>query len=292
MQADPFFIIGNPRSGTTLLRLMLTSHSRLIVPPECGFAVWLYEKYKGWQEADSKNKLSLLEFINDLGRSRKFETWKLDVPGLQEFIKFCQPQNYSVLVSNVYKYYAVSNRKQIDRWGDKNNFYIQHIKTIAKIFPSSQFIHLIRDGRDVACSYKEIASRSIESEYAPRLPDQIEAIAHQWQNNIESAIASFSDLGWNNVLEVRFEDLVTRPEDTLHVICEFLDEEFDVDMLEYHTRNRQLQLEPTDFLRWKEKTIEKPLPQVVGRHRLDLSITEKQCFEDIAQRTLDRYAYE
>jgi hypothetical protein len=42
------FIIGNPRSGTSLLRIMLNSHSSMVVPPECGFIQWWYQKYKDW----------------------------------------------------------------------------------------------------------------------------------------------------------------------------------------------------------------------------------------------------
>ena len=43
-----FFILGNPRSGTTLLRVILHSHENIIVPPECGFLTWLYKDYYDW----------------------------------------------------------------------------------------------------------------------------------------------------------------------------------------------------------------------------------------------------
>lgn len=46
--STPIFILGNPRSGTTLLQLMLACHPRLAVPPECGFALWLYDRYGDW----------------------------------------------------------------------------------------------------------------------------------------------------------------------------------------------------------------------------------------------------
>ena len=56
-----FFILGNPRSGTTLLRLMLNSHPKLGVPPECGMIQWWNEKYK------NKNLQDVYDtFINDI----------------------------------------------------------------------------------------------------------------------------------------------------------------------------------------------------------------------------------
>ncbi|MDE2234040.1 MAG: sulfotransferase, partial [Gammaproteobacteria bacterium] len=45
---EPFFVIGSPRSGTTLLRLILTSHPQIVVPPECGFVTWLYPTFGEW----------------------------------------------------------------------------------------------------------------------------------------------------------------------------------------------------------------------------------------------------
>ena len=44
----PVFVLGSPRSGTTLLRLMLTCHRHIVVPPECGFCVWLYPQFQDW----------------------------------------------------------------------------------------------------------------------------------------------------------------------------------------------------------------------------------------------------
>ena len=67
-------MIGNPRSGTSLLRLMLNNHPFISVPPECGFVVWLYEKYKNEKFV---NKKLINNFIIDLLGCKKFETWGL-----------------------------------------------------------------------------------------------------------------------------------------------------------------------------------------------------------------------
>ncbi len=79
-EIPPFFIIGNPRSGTTLLRLMLNNHPLISVPPECGFAVWLYEKYKAENFLD---KSIVRNFIADVVKSRKFETWGIDKEAIE-----------------------------------------------------------------------------------------------------------------------------------------------------------------------------------------------------------------
>ncbi|MDC3391597.1 sulfotransferase [Candidatus Thioglobus sp.] len=54
--------MGNPRSGTTLLRLILTSNSKITIPPECSFIIWLFDKYSNWKPSDSSNFLKVASF--------------------------------------------------------------------------------------------------------------------------------------------------------------------------------------------------------------------------------------
>src|SRR3990170_5812962 len=163
----PIFIIGNPRSGTTLLRLMLTCHHNIVIPPECGFAIWWHKKYKNW-DVDS-SRCCLNEFMNDLFNSRKFETWNLKRELLEQFLAERRDQNYSDLISSIYEFYARQQKEKFERWGDKNNFHINHIETISGLFSEAKFIHIVRDGRDIACSYRKLYGEKFDSQYAPKL---------------------------------------------------------------------------------------------------------------------------
>ena len=69
---EPIFVLGGPRSGTTMLRLMISAHHSICIPPECGFALWLHEKYKDWNKSQGYT-----QFLEDLLASKKFETRKL-----------------------------------------------------------------------------------------------------------------------------------------------------------------------------------------------------------------------
>ena len=285
----PIFIIGSPRSGTTLIRLILTCHKNIVIPPECGFAVWFYDKYKNWEQPGRNDPL-LKEFIRDLMHSRKIEHWKIDEKDLAKFLQQRAPSSYPELVSCVYEWYGVSQGRNFRRWGDKNNFHIDHILTIKDMFPTTYFVHIVRDGRDVACSYKKLSERNINSVYAPRLPDRIEDIAEQWKNNIEIATRSFASIGWENVCEVRFEDLILETEATLRNLCNKLNEDYDPSMLEYHLKNAECGLEPKEFLPWKEKNLRPPIPTEVGRYKSELSEHEIHVFESIAGRELGNLA--
>ena len=77
-----FFVIGNPRSGTTLLRLMLNNHPEVTVPPECGFAMWLHEIYVN---TDFSDMTSIDDFLEKLSTVKKIETWKINLAELKNF---------------------------------------------------------------------------------------------------------------------------------------------------------------------------------------------------------------
>src|ERR1051326_8315559 len=151
-----FFILGNPRSGTSLLRVMLDSHSHIVSPPESGFLLWWHKKYKDWSLQDSKNDNKVEEYIADLKTSKKIETWNLDFVEIKKIISKELPSNYAQLSSLIYYSYGVNKKKYASAFGDKNNYYLNHIDEILKIYPNAYFIHLIRDGRDVACSYMDL----------------------------------------------------------------------------------------------------------------------------------------
>lgn len=279
----PFFIIGSPRSGTTLLRLMLNNHQNMIVPPECGFAVWFYEKYHSLGFSESV----IDAFVQDVSTARKIETWNLDYAKLREYIITSGASSYSQAVSTVYEFYGHSSKKKFNRWGDKNNFYLRHIKTLCALYPSAQFIHIIRDGRDIACSYKALRKSKLVSKYAPDLPVDINEIAREWAENIQQIRESFEELSPAQVFEVRYEDVVSQPTQELHRICRYLGESYDPAMELYYINNQ----EPVEFLQWKAKTLEKPTDSEVGKYRRELTGAEIEEFERISSRILKVYNY-
>lgn len=288
----PIFIIGNPRSGTTLLRLMVNNHRHIVVPPECGFAVWWYDKYRHWDSESSRDPQQLDGFLADLAASKKIETWNLDYAALRDTIAANQPADYAELVSCVYTFFGQATGKSFQRWGDKNNFYIQHVATLNEIFPDAAFIHIVRDGRDVACSYRKLAVTPMDSQYAPHLATDIAAIAAEWATNNDQAAAAFEAIGQGRVGVVRYEDLVTNSEAELRRLCAFLAEPYDEQMLDYYLNNQKAQQEPLEFLQWKRKTLEMPTDSEVGKYRALLTAEEIAAFDAIAGATLARYGYE
>ena len=279
-----FFVIGNPRSGTTLLRLMLNNHPEVTVPPECGFAMWLHEIYVN---TDFSDMTSIDDFLEKLSTVKKIETWKINLAELKTFLIKNQPKNYQEIVPLIYRHYANSINNHPKWLGDKNNFYISYIETIKKLLPDSKQIYIVRDGRDVACSYKDLASKKYDSIYAPNLPSEIKEIATEWLNN-NRLIKHEVD---NGALLIRYEDLLHSPEVELNKVCEVLGLTYSSQLLNYHINNRIQEQEPKEFLQWKSKTLSPPDQGNIGKYRNILTKEEIQTFECIAGELLEEFGY-
>lgn len=276
----PFFILGNPRSGTSLFRLMLNSHPDIAVPPECGFAEWLYSSYSGAKFDNDLYERALKDVFN----SRKFETWNLSFDNVLSIIKKNKPDSYQGFVSCIYIAYAkLLDNKSCSLVGDKNNYYIKNVDGIDDIFPGCKKVFIVRDGRDVACSYLDIGNKNIVSDYKPRLTNDIKEIAREWSRSVE-VMCEWVEKGAKSI---KYEDLVMAPKKTLSEVCGFLDADFSYRMLDYHHRND----EPEEFKAWKGRTFEPISTSGVGRFKADLTESQIEDFELICGNYLDILGY-
>ena len=123
-------------------------------------------------------------------------------------------------------YSTLAARDGKPRWGDKTPVHAAFMPALAAALPEARFIHVIRDGRDVAASVRDLP-------FAPG-DGSIEAIAQDWRDRIVAARADAAGLA--HYREVRFERLVTEPEAVLRELCDFLELEFDEAMLRAHER--------------------------------------------------------
>lgn len=262
---NPLFIIGNPRSGTSLLRLMLTSHSKICIPPECGFIQWWHAKYENWNKSDSENSEKISDFIKDLSHSKKIETWNLKFENVSTLIAEHHPENYAELCFCVIKAYSLEKKKNTLYLGDKNNYYTEHLGFLTNLYPEAKFVTIIRDVRDVVCSYIDVNNITQNLAYKPEFSsDEIE-IAKSWHTT-NTNILTYENSSSNWVL-IKYEDLLEKPEKTLRLICDFLGVQFENSMLEYNLKNK----EPLEMMAWKLKTLEKPDLSRVGRYKYLLS---------------------
>jgi hypothetical protein len=281
------FILGNNRSGTSLLRIMLNSNPVIIAPPECGFLQWWSTKYGNWSEKDNEKRLG--EFVKDLLSSKKFETWGIDEDGITDFIMKENPGDYGDLMRLIYIYWAGEKGSKAKVVSDKNNYYLNHLEELLKVWNDAKFVFMVRDGRDVACSYIALEKLNSDSPYAPNLPVKIDEIASEWNENNKKILCFLEKhKKTNESVSIKYEDLVLRPKRELERICDFFQIDFSSNMLEYYLYND----EPDSTIDWKKKT-KKPLDvSSIGKYKEKLSKEQIQIFSEIAREMLQEFNYE
>ncbi|MDQ3758790.1 MAG: sulfotransferase [Actinomycetota bacterium] len=286
------FVVGVNRSGTTLLRMMLDSHPDLAIPPETHFIPALFEA------ADAKKKagerMSAQETVDFLVEHRRWGDFDLDTDALRERITQAKRVRPRFAVRAFYELYAESQGKS--RYGDKTPGYVKQMGTIQRTLPEARFVHLIRDGRDVAISRGD---RITAEELT------IERHAKIWKRRIGRARRQAPRL--SHYKEVRYEDLVEDPEAVLREICEFIELPYDPAMLAYHERSadrlqeiaRDLDDEDGGALRPAEERLEAhslvteaPRSDRVGRWHELMEPEDVAKFEVLAGDLLDELGYE
>lgn len=208
----PIFVVGMGRSGTTLLRLMLNRHPHIGIPYESHFVAEyapsvLESENDGSVPADD-------EIIAKVLSEPMLKTWDLTPSGDDIRSALGAHSGPKAIIDALYSLYAKAHGKV--RWGDKSD-YLNRMYLVNELFPDAQFIHILRDGRDVASSVMKL----------PWGPNTLIEAAQWWERYVEMGRGMGKMLPAERYTEVRYEDLVTEPHRELSRLCSFMDEPFD-----------------------------------------------------------------
>ena len=280
------FVVGAERSGTTLLRLMLDAHPDLAVPPETHFIDRVAEACEDDRDPGRA-------FIQTVTSHRRWGDFRIDGEELERRVSGIEPFDLGEALRAFYGLYAQKFGKA--RWGDKTPKYVRHMDLIHGLLPEARFVHIIRDGRDVALSARDLWFG----------PDSVEEAARKWRSLIDKA--RVQSRGIPHYLEIRYEDLVSETEPTLKRICEFVELRWDPGMLEYHkTAEERMSEIYRDIQTPKGKRVVRgemrrslhtltgspPQRDRIARWRVEMSAEDRRRFEEAAGETLRGLGYE
>jgi hypothetical protein len=283
-------IVGSPRSGTTMLRLMLDAHSELAIPPETGFLA-ISEKLRG--RGDRLREKFFHAIIN---YPQQIPSWPdFEIPegsfwhALTQITPFTISEGYRAF----YRLYAARWRKP--RWGDKTPIYCRSMNVIRRVLPESRFIHIIRDGRDVALSLRRMW-------FSPGW--EIETQASYWRDCVLAARRA--GVGRDDYIEVHYEDLVLNTREVLERVCGHAALTFEDAMLDYYKQARERLKEHkgrspadgrpalTQQQRFQQqwRTTEPPDPTCVFAWKRTMDREERERFQVVAGDLLKELGYE
>lgn len=196
--ADGIFVMGCGRSGTTLLRGMLERHPRLWGGPESG----IFNRR-----------------VDPKALADKF-LWNPE-----RAARIAAETNSAVAFAE--RFFGEQTREAGKaRWVEKTPKHVVCLGYLLGAFPNARFIHVIRDGRDVACSLRNHPKAAFRNGKIVPLNtnNPIPKCIDRWVHDTSAGLAY---RGHPRLLEVRYEALVADPSATVRTVCEFLGEAFD-----------------------------------------------------------------
>lgn len=277
-QNGPIFIVGAPRSGTTVLQYRLRNHPRISLPTgESHFFIPLYRNQAAYGDLSQlENIRRVLQAMLD--QSRDFlETdlhgMKFDIDSLACELHAAGRHSMPAIIAGLFEKNAQGEGKT--RWGDKTPYYAMHLPKLLEWFPDAQIVHLVRDGRDVALSlFGRQHDFSVYNSYFA---------AEYWESYVEKGRAQGRQLAPGHYLELRYEDLLTQPDATMKTLCAFLGEEFSADLFDVTAVD-----DPG-----KTPLVHKPLrADNAGKWRSKMSAAQIRAFESVSGNTLRAFGYE
>lgn len=270
---NPFFVISAPRSGSTLLRLILDAHPALAVPPPA----WLFEMV--YPFLYSYGDLTVLEnaraLAEDILETPTVKKWPIDCD--PDSLLAAAPQaTFAGFFDALHRIYAESTGKS--RWGEKTPRNCFWVEEILSCFPDARFIHIVRDGRDMAI---DIANSSL-------WPYSVYAGAEMWQQYVASARASGLRIGVQRYFEIHYEALCMNPERSIREVCNFLAVDFDPVMLSHHLSASARQWASDEL---HEKTSRPITTQYCGMYKRRLNASDRAALEALLGSTLASFGY-
>jgi len=277
-----FFIVGRPRSGTTLLRTLFDANPHVVVPPESQFIVNLYSRYGKitfWT-----NEL-VKAFVDDISQQWLFNTWKIPDLQLQEALTpFVGHHTYGELCKAVYlEYQSIYPKKEILFIGDKNPGYTIYTKLLSEIFPEAKFIHIIRDYRD-----HFVSVRNVDFE----LPI-VSLVVFKWRLFVMH-FRKMKNKYPNTHLEINYEDLVRNPEKEMKQLCLFTGVPFDPDIFEFYKQaDTAVELINSDvFKKFHSSLFKKINPDKIGVYKKELSVRQIKIADAAAGKYAELAGYQ
>lgn len=219
LDEPPVFICGFPSGGTDLLRTVMNAHPEIYLNGEMPFLYYLpkYQFKNTTDLTDPKNYNRLIELL------RKFDVWNT-VGNLN--YEFKEEELKNLNLNRALRTLFNNTNKKI--WGNKTPQNSENIHNLLKLFPNAKFILILRDVRDVCLSWRRKWGKN---EYL---------CSHRWSERMGKTLKVVQQLPKEQVLIVKFEELLADTELTTKEIAKFLNIEWSEKMLEHHLHTKKV----------------------------------------------------
>ncbi|NEP35317.1 sulfotransferase [Moorena sp. SIO3B2] len=226
-ESNHLFVSGAPRSGTTLLQLVLSAHPQITVTPETHFIQQLFAKDFTTKQLNREQKEVAIALMRS---DKKLNSWpNFNLDQFIATVSWKTDLTISQLLDSLFNFFACQNNSGTDYLGNKKGCYAKKPYTdyTQKVFPDARFIYIVRDPRDIVRSM-------LDNIYFVKSLEEAATICQSRGQGIWEMKENFPE----TVFVVRYENLILTPEKVCSQICAFLDISFDKQMLNFYELNK------------------------------------------------------
>jgi Sulfotransferase family len=223
----PVFIVGMPRSGTTLMRALLNQHPGIsLALTESHFIPYFIKTFGDPPALHTQAQVE--RFIKRFHQTVFYQ--HLSNRGYtftaEDLSQHARLDSWASIFECILRHFSPKSHQENAIWGDKTPGYLQHIALLKQLYPEAKFLHIIRDPRDYCLSARQSWGKSIYR------------AAHRWQATLSKARQMGRTLE-AAYLEVTYESLLGDTEHVMGRIADFLE-------CDYHSSMVQIGLSPED----------------------------------------------
>lgn len=241
-RSGPVFVIGAARSGTSILTWLIRRYLKISFGSESQFIIRIYRRLPEY--GDLHDDAHLRRLIDDIAKERCFERWTLRFGFVLDRQRIFDrvapgPRGYPQVLNAIFE--ALAHHHEMSRWGDKTPEYNHDLPVLLSLFPNAQFVHIVRDGRDVALSAFRMHFGATNTYRA----------ATDWRL-AELRVAHFAAaLPPEQLLTIRYEALLTNPVQTFANLIEFLGVQESNEVLSAIATDVAMQLRENNSGKWR-----------------------------------------
>jgi hypothetical protein len=262
----PIFIVGSPRSGTTLLRNLLSRHPSIAICGETRFFANIYRYRSAFGSLENiENRKRLVDQSLGIARMKRLE---MDLEELRPLL-MDRATSYAAFFQTVMQAYA--NLKGKERYGEKTPHHAFYTELLSEWYPGAPLIHLVRDPRDVVASLQRMP-------WSPKSILNNSSIWVLFNRAVEKSRHR------PEYLLVHYERLVESPDRELARICEHIGEVWP-DSVEVPTGS-------DDAYSWPRSTKGPVTRERLQKWKQELSPGDVALVERVVGARLESYGYE
>lgn len=275
--SKPIFIFSTERSGTNLLRAILSSHSNIASPPPSGIINTITKNRYRYFNSIVGNRIH--DLISDTLKLIEAHpsNWNMAIKE-EDILARMKTMSYWEMYRSINEIYGEQNSAEF--WLSKEpNLFDWGYELLAHM-PNSKFIYLVRDGRDVAAS---MLRKKLHEKH-------VYFVARRWRNDQVKCLQYMSDpIFSKNIIVIHYEDLIENSGSVINSLSNFIGIKFEESMLEFY-KNQDIKDHSKRSIYWKN--LSKPIiADNKNKYRQYLSKYQISIFESVARDILCMLGY-